>query len=135
MLSAISENMEKCVVKQGSGVCGGDSLTGNLLSRVKESAVDCFDAVNIHTLQQADVSRFCHRVVEACRQEADSVVARPLRLGRRGYVIMLAPSLGRDVRSGGLIVFASRMGKSVQTLFSQADTLLIAVEGDDRDDG
>lgn len=128
LLSVITENLEECVAKQNMGVNGDGTLTGNLLSKVKESAADSFDAVSLHTLQLSDVSRFCRRVVDVCYQEADSVVARSLRLRRGGYAIMLSPCLGRDVRIGGLIVFASRMGKSVHTLFSQSDTLLIAVE-------
>ncbi len=126
LLSVITENLEECVAKQNVGVSGDGALTANLLSKLKVSAADCFDTVRLHTLQLSDVSRFCRRVVDVCPQTADSVAAFPFKSQQDGYVVLLAPCKGCDVQCGGLIVFASRMGKGVRTLFSQVTTLLIA---------
>lgn len=133
LLSVITENLEECVAKQNMGVNGDGTLTVNLLSKVKASAADSFDAVCLHTLQLCDVSRFCRRVVDVCPQTADSVAAFPFKSRQDGYVVLLVPSKGGDVYCGGLIVLASRMGKGVQTLFSQVTTLLIASKDDDEE--
>ena len=125
LLSAITKNLEE-LAEQGSGVAADDALVRELLSRVKESAACCFDMVRLYSLQLSDLSRFCRVVVKSCPQTADSVVAYHLRSQGGGYVILLAPSLGGEVRCGGLIVLASHMGKGVRSLFSQVATPLIA---------